>query len=85
MSMEDLFGSDLEDSEDEDKVKSRRDASDKAQIDELFGDSSSDGEEREQESGEGEEGRRTPTADVADDEDEAKVLLCSIPLLILNY
>ena len=69
MSMEDLFGSDLDDSEDEEKLKSHREASDKAQIGELFGDSSSEGEERERGSA-ADVGTPTP----ADDEFEAKVL-----------
>lgn len=53
MSLEDLFGSDLEDSEDEERGKGNSAASGKPQLNELFGDSPSD-EEAENER------RRTP-------------------------
>lgn len=45
--MEDLFGSDLEDSEDEERGKKNSNASRKSQLNELFGDSPSDGEAEE--------------------------------------
>ena len=57
MSMEDLlFGSDLEDSEDEGKaVKENKTAEREAQLNELFGDSPSEGEEEAENRGEASE------------------------------
>ena len=78
MSMSDLFGSDLEDSEDEDKGKSRDDGRE-AQMDELFGDSPSEDEGKDQESGgEGDEAEEEEEEEEVgppkDEEDENKVL-----------
>lgn len=60
MSMEDLlFGSDLEDSEDEGKaVKGNKSAEREAELNELFGDSPSEGEEEVEHGGEASESDR---------------------------
>ncbi|EDO44827.1 predicted protein [Nematostella vectensis] len=49
MSLEDVFGSDLDDSEDEDRAKSARETDEKARMNELFGDSPSEGEDEDKE------------------------------------
>ena len=84
MSMEDfLFGSDLEDSDDEAKAtKGNKESEREAQLNELFGDSPSEGEEelehgesdKESDSGgEKVEERKTPSQVQDDDEGESEV------------
>lgn len=90
MSMEDfLFGSDLEDSDDEAKTtKENKESEREAQLNELFGDSPSEGEEEvELEHGESDkesdsggekvEERETPSQVGDDDEDESEVRMWS--------
>ena len=94
MSLEDLFGSDLEDSEDEERGKSNTEASRKAQLDELFGDSPSeeeaDHEEREQSEGRsardsasGQESDRSDEREKQEENDEEDTKVSSTILMLL--
>ena len=75
MSMEDLlFGSDLEDSEDEGKeVKGNKVAEREAQLNELFGDSPSEGEEEAEHGGEASESDKDEVDSGDEKEKEIKI------------